>query len=156
MTKVASHYLAMGEQRLADLRELIRSFQPGQSRMALGGFLVGELEALLADFDRLVAEIARLRARVRVEAEDVDRAGVTHERCDAYLAANGWTKTDDGGWGPAVWERNDGRLLADIAFGWENYVAECIQDLAELAERPGLDILDEMAAVRGADCEITP
>lgn len=107
--------------------------------------------------DESQAEVTRLRARVRVEAEDVERAGVTPTRCDAYMRAHGWDKTDDGGWGPAAWERAadltkrpikaNVEILADVAFGPENYVAECIQGLAELAERPCLDILDEMAAM---------
>lgn len=40
------------------------------------------------------AEIRRLRARVRVEAIDVEQAGVTRAHVEAWLQANGWSRTD--------------------------------------------------------------
>lgn len=113
-----------------------------------------EMELRLLDATR---EVARLRARVRVEAEDVERAGVTPAKCDAYMQSQGWEKMDEGGWAPATWERDADltkrpmkardEILADIAFGWDNYVAECIDGIVAHGDRCGLDILDEMAAL---------
>lgn len=55
--------------------------------------LTTAVEALRARAENAESEIARLRARVRVEAEDVERAGVTRVHVEAWLAANGWTTT---------------------------------------------------------------
>lgn len=103
------------------------------------------------------AEIARLRSRVRVEAEDVERARVTPVKCDAYMRAHGWEKTDEGARSWVTWEREADlskrpvkrydKILADVCFGPEVYVAECIEGLVKNHHGVGLDILDEMAAL---------
>jgi hypothetical protein len=97
--------------------------------------------------ERLQAEVTRLRARVRVQAEDVERAGVMRDHVEAWLRANGWgTPTPDKyGWTSA--ESETGVELVDL---WRTDgstpVAQTVCFIADDVQRPGLDILDEMAA----------
>jgi hypothetical protein len=109
----------------------------------------GHTESLLR------AEIARLRARVRVEAEDVERAGVTWAHVTNWLSARDWAPTrgrglayNDGGTF-CHWKSARGHVSV-----FENEspgcVAAAVCTLAGLYRRPGLDILDEMAA--GGSC----
>lgn len=83
------------------------------------------VDRLLARTETLEAEVARLRARVRVEAEDVERAGVTWLHAETWKLQRGRT-----------WAR--GRHVT-IEF--------VVNIMAESEGRPGLDILDEMAAM---------
>jgi hypothetical protein len=90
------------------------------------------VEKANAEIDRLRSAVVRLRARVQVTAEDVERVGATHEHALNYvstrsirvLSARGF-KADLRGW-----------LLHDI-----------VNAIASHLGRPGLDILDEMAAM---------
>jgi hypothetical protein len=92
----------------------------------------------------LRAEVARLRARIRVEAEDVVRARVTRAHDEAWLAANGWeTLTHEDGWLSFV--APDGPHVDVHLRDWSS--AQAVGALARLTRRAGLDILDEMAAV---------
>jgi hypothetical protein len=86
----------------------------------------GELVESVA---QLRAEAARLRARVRVEAEDVERAGVTRAHAIAWAG------------------QHEGvcNLFNDSEAPW--VIASRIQIAASFYNRPGLDILDEMAAM---------
>jgi hypothetical protein len=99
--------------------------------------------------ERLQAEVTRLRARVRVQAEDVERAGVMRDHVEAWLRANGWgTPTPDKyGWTSA--ESETGVELVDL---WRTDgstpVAQTVCFIADDVQRPGLDILDEMAAMQ--------
>jgi hypothetical protein len=104
---------------------------------------LGPCEAIGA----LTTEVARLRARVRVEAEDVERAGVTREHVEAWLRANGWHfKCADGsGW--VTYVAPDG-LDADLwntRFG--SPVEHTVMFIADHVQRPTFHILDEMAAM---------
>jgi hypothetical protein len=104
-------------------------------------------------------EIARLRARVRVEAEDVERAGVTAEKVNAWLDAqtkvvegvsiHPWVRVktiEHGIHAGAHWTHFMFDGVLDV---WNNAssVANAIDRIARFMRRPGLDILDEMAAL---------
>lgn len=97
------------------------------------------------------AEVARLRSRVRVEAEDVERAGVTWAHVVAWLAAKGWTtpKADRFGWLSSCNSTNlDQHDLARDEGSEAERVAMAVDYLAaDVFNRPGLDILGEMAAI---------
>lgn len=102
--------------------------------------------------DSAEAEVARLRARVRVEAGDVERSGVKWARVTAWLRVHGWSVSR--GWGLA---HNDGGKFQHWRLGkaWvcvhENEsascVVACIDALGRHYRRLQLDILDEMAAM---------
>jgi hypothetical protein len=86
-------------------------------------------------------------ARVRVEAEDIERVGVTRHQIEAWLHANRWrnsrrTYSD----GTSHWLYGDGgtNVLAcsDVA-----QTVHTFGVLVYIHRRPGLDILDEMAAL---------
>ena len=94
--------------------------------------------------DEARAEVARLRARVRVDAEDVERAGVTRSNVAAWLDASPAWARDDGGSG---WEHKETGCILTIATNVaDEYIADRIRWIAKYARRPELDILDEMAA----------
>jgi hypothetical protein len=94
---------------------------------------------------RLQAEVTRLRARVRVEADDVERAGVTRAHVEAWLSANGWeTLTHEDGWLSFV-APSGPHVDVHLRDGWSS--AWVINSLAGLVRRPRLDMLDEMAAM---------
>jgi hypothetical protein len=108
--------------------------------------------------DALRAEVARLRARVRVEAEDVERAGAMWGRVVSWLLANGWEQQKGRGLahhagGSFVhWKRKVQRwVAADVVCVYEHEhgesIANTVNSLARHHGRPGLDILDEMAAI---------
>jgi hypothetical protein len=100
-----------------------------------------------AEHANLLAEVIRLRARVRVEAEDVVRARVKRAHVEAWLAANGWeTLTHEDGWLSFV--APDGPHVDVHLRDWSS--AQAVGALARLTRRAGLDILDEMAAMPGA------
>jgi hypothetical protein len=89
------------------------------------------------------AEVARLRARVRVGAEDVERAGVTRKHVEAWLRAHGWTERK-----PDVWRRDEPASALFIIRGdHPGQVADATHAAAWHHGRPGLDVLDEMAAM---------
>jgi flavin-dependent dehydrogenase len=106
----------------------------------------------------LLSEIARLRGRVRVDAEDVERAGADWVQANTWLRAHGfspkpgsddfgtlWDIDDDGGPFPWIFHRWDARARESIAV----QVNRVTRDRRSLG-KCGLDILDEMAAVEGA------
>jgi hypothetical protein len=105
------------------------------------------LERADAEIAALRAEVTRLRARVQVEAEDVERAGVTRAQVEAWLGANGWRKAErnypDG---TTHWVRGDGGYSV-LACPDAHVMALTVQAAADVSERRGLDILDEMAAM---------
>ena len=114
--------------------------------------------AQLADRARLadtasVAEVARLRARVRVEAEDVEWAGVTRAHVEAWLCANGWSPSSrETGWNShhgtsAMWRAVD-RDERGVSLYERGMIPESVNTIAYHFKRPGLDILDEMAAMQ--------
>lgn len=99
-------------------------------------------------------EIERLRARVRVEAEDVERAGITRAHVEAWLTANNWAPSKGHGSVPqegrfSNWATKPSRECVSV---FEDHnparIAHAICTLARHYKRPGLDILDEMAAWR--------
>lgn len=116
-------------------------------------------DSLLEAVQAKLAEATRLRARVRVEAEDVERAGVTHEHAEAWLTAQNWV-CERGQDGSLVCERGDAAILiadtipwrehASIADGINALVRHYSTGIPEL-HKCGLDILDEMAAMPLAD-----
>jgi hypothetical protein len=131
-------------ERLAVIRDLCE--------IAISGcFADIETRELLALVDAQAAEIRLLRARVRVEAADVERVGVAIAHVDAWLRANGWTPTTTFGYSAvARWTRPDHKraILATSATAEAIAVAVCsAADWARHRGCPGLDILDEMAAM---------
>ena len=109
------------------------------------------MDDLLADRNRLAAEVARLRARVRVEAGDVQRVGVTRAHVEAWLRANGWAPspregTAVGAHGRGVMWRAIERDERGVELYERGMLPEAINTMAYHFKRAGLDILDEMAA----------
>jgi hypothetical protein len=96
---------------------------------------------------RLQAGVTRLRARVRVEAEDVERAGVTRAHIEAWLRANRrWEAGQNGVW---HWKPSNGGAFTTLSNGARSdELADDVHWLAQREQRPGLDLLDEMAAMR--------
>jgi hypothetical protein len=81
--------------------------------------------------DEARAEVSRLRARVRVEAEDVERAGVTWADIDAWLLRD-YPDID----------------LCCVHLTWGDDIAGFIRNIYPRGGRSDWDILDEMAAMR--------
>ena len=107
------------------------------------------LEELSARLEELEIELTRLRARARVEADDVERAGVTWAQLAAWAAA-GETKAHMGT------RRLVGYFAAD---GWEPQGSEAAEAIADKINwmvdecepgRSALDILGEIAAASEA------
>jgi len=96
--------------------------------------------------DESLAEVARLRARVRVEVEDVERAGVTRAHVEAWLHANPrWESRPNGVW---IWKPSNGGAFTTLTDDKRpDELANAVQWFASREQRPGLDILDEMAAI---------
>jgi hypothetical protein len=95
---------------------------------------------------RLQAEVARLRARVHVEAADVELVGLTQAHGEAWLVANGWRKTECQYSDETThWIRGDGGYLV-LACSDTDVMAMTVRTLELVHKRSGLDILDEMAA----------
>ena len=96
------------------------------------------------------AEITRLRARVRVEASDVERVGLTLAHVDAWLQSRGWEPSPTGGYSAvARWTLPGwGRHLLAVA-ATPSALADTVNRATDRVcrHRPSLDILDEM---RGA------
>jgi hypothetical protein len=113
------------------------------------------VERLLGCIEMLKTEVARLRSRVRVEADDVERIGVTRVQLVAWLGANGWAPSaNERGWCSALGNRQlwrcvprDGRGVDVHCVGSPFAIACSVRTLASHFGRPGLDILDEMAAI---------
>lgn len=103
--------------------------------------------ARLDKAERLRDEVARLRARVRVEAQDVERAGVTREHVEAWLLANRrWESGPNGLW---IWKPSNGGAFTTLTDDKRpDELAYAVQWFASREHRPGLDILDEMAAMQ--------
>lgn len=103
--------------------------------------------------DAAEAEVARLRARVQVEAEDVEQAGVTEAQVEAWLAANGWAFMRESG-GERLWELGDVGVWVVHDTGIDEtersfiaFVIGRIVNRVHGLHKCGLDILDEMAAI---------
>lgn len=109
-----------------------------------------ELGARAADAERqrddARAEVLRLRSRVRVEASDVELAGVTQARVEAWLSSGGsWARIDTPDSRTSAWAwRGDGSTVI-IGCDTPEYLADRIQWIAKYEHRSSLDILDEMA-----------
>jgi hypothetical protein len=88
--------------------------------------------------DEARAEVTRLRARVRVEAEDVERAGLKLALVHAWERTNGHRTSD-------VDRLADEHALARGR--GHGLLAQFVRNNARVSGRPGLDILDEMAAM---------
>jgi hypothetical protein len=107
--------------------------------------------AALADrakrVDTATAEIARLRARVRVEAADIDRSGVTRAHAEAWLRANPrWESRPNGLW---IWKPSNGGSFTTLTDDKRpDELAYAVQWFASREQRPGLDILNEMAEMQ--------
>jgi hypothetical protein len=108
--------------------------------------------ARLADI-ATVDEVARLRARVRVEAQDVDRLGVTRAHVEAWLRANEWAPSprETGGTGAhgssAMW-RAVPRDQRGVSLYERGMIPEAVNTIAYHFNRTALDILDEMAEMQ--------
>ena len=108
----------------ADAEQVVLAELPGDCWPEYEGApAVARLVELANRANAAEAEVARLRSRVRVEAEDVERAGVTWAHIDAWLSMRG--------------EFASGGRWCSIAV--------YVRALADELSRPGLDILDEMA-----------
>jgi hypothetical protein len=91
-----------------------------------------------AERDQAMGEVVRLRARVRVEAEDVERAGLKLALVHAWERTNGHRTSD-------VDRLADEHALARGR--GHGLLAQFVRNNARVSGRPGLDILDEMAAM---------
>jgi hypothetical protein len=121
--------------------------------------LLGQLDAadrlhsqILAERDAARVEVARLRARVRVDASDIERTGVSRAHVEAWLRSHGWTEVDtDYAW---VAYADPACSSADVCAAvdvWRKTgytaVERSIWNIGDHTGRPELDILDEMAAM---------
>jgi hypothetical protein len=107
---------------------------------------------VVAAAERAAAEVTRLRARVRIEAEDLTRLGVTRAHVEAWLRVHGWARSDNGSIAcRSVWRRDPSGFVVVTDSISES--AQIINALARVHRRPGLDILDEMAAMEVTDGE---
>jgi hypothetical protein len=143
----------MDPERLADLRRRIACGRVPERWYAdlladrdYHAQRAGDLaHALIAtNHERLAAqgEVARLRARVRVEAEDVERVGVTRAKVRAWLLVH-----------DLLSEPHTVQGERWAGYGYLHHsdrtkdIANAIANRARQLGRPGLDILDEMAAM---------
>jgi hypothetical protein len=117
--------------------------------MALARKMDGKPTATLgldveAENERLRAEVARLRARVRVEADDVERLGLTRAHVEAWLRMNPrWESSTSGAW---HWKPANGGVFTTLSDGKRSdELADDVHWLAKREQRSGLDILEEMA-----------
>lgn len=94
--------------------------------------------------DEARAEVARLRARVRVDAEDVARSGVTWRHVEAWLRGAGWTKRATAS-GSVFRPEND--TWTKVLIGGIGGPARAANIIADYVKRPSLDIIDEMASM---------
>jgi hypothetical protein len=113
-------------------------------------------DCVMLELRQVRAEVARLRSRARVEAEDVERAGVTWRHVEAWLRDKGWTtpRVDAYGW-VTSWaslnlEQHD---LARADRSEAERVAQAVDYLSDALtpSRPGFDIVEEMAAIELAE-----
>ena len=101
-------------------------------------------------FDAVKAEVSRLRARVRVEASDVERVGLTLAHVDAWLQARGWSPASTFGYGSvARWTHPGHKRHLQCTSTTPAALATAVCCAVDRLDRrrPGLDVLDEM---RGA------
>lgn len=129
------------EQRLARAEELLR-----------GDLTEAHADALDADHPKAWrdlaamrgAEVARLRARLVVEPDDV--LEVTPARLEAWLAANGWERIDDGSIERPVWRgkwpKGPPSVIEVPSLPVE--ITEVVRRLAQLHGIPELHIVDQM------------
>lgn len=99
--------------------------------------------------DEARAEVTRLRSRVRIEAEDVERAGVTRTHVESWLLANlRWEPLGNRRWS---WKPANGGAFTSLSDGnHRGMLADDVHWIAQREQRPGLDILDEMAAMQSS------
>lgn len=118
-------------------------------------YAIEQSAASTRERDEARAELARLRARVQVDRDDVTRSGVTRAHVISFLRENGWIQSpSEGSWGhewgaselwrPALY---DGRGVSVYAKDDQDPVADAIRTIAYHFGKCGLDILDEMAAM---------
>ncbi len=86
------------------------------------------VDRLLGQVEALTAEVKRLRARVRVETKDVERAAVSWDQLERWVAVSGSSD---------IVQSLSGRSMT---------LRDAINCIAARVSRPGLDILDEIAA----------
>lgn len=145
--------LALAEDAAKRARDAARI--EAASLRALAGRIGEDLpEQALAKILALQSEVARLRARVRVEAADVERHGVVDAAVLRYVVARGWTLgTRYVGGSPRVdlvIVSHDGNPIAPIA---EHDTVTCsgasiafiVGWLANLESRSSWTILEEMS-----------
>jgi hypothetical protein len=113
--------------------------------------MVATVTAQLADSR---SEVCRLRARVRVEAADVEPAGVALGHVESWLRADGWRVSSEGRrehcGTPTRWSRSG---LPSGGPSWvrlfdnerPDLLAATINAIASVTKRPSLDILEEMS-----------
>lgn len=120
-----------------------------------GHALTGAVERLRFRAEQAESQVSRLRARLRVEAEDVERAGVTDAHAMRYVLAHGWTHGHRYRRGEVdiVVMCLDGEPIAALReHGEPNNearasIAFIVGRLAKHENRSPWDILDEMAAM---------
>jgi hypothetical protein len=100
-------------------------------------------------YRKLEAEVTSLRARVRVEAEDVERLGVTRAHVVAWLCEHGWAMAPTFGWSAvARLTRPDAKRHILVTSDTSAAIAVAVNSAAYWTpRRPSLDVLDEMAAM---------
>jgi chorismate mutase len=130
---VAAEPKPIDPDRLAELRSIIGALaKHGEQRhvVQVRSPVIADILDLLADRDGLASEVARLRARVRVEAEDVERAGVTWAHVEECL------------------KRSDPEIdIARLRRLWGAGIERLIDQIARNESVSPWAILDEMAAM---------
>lgn len=145
----------MDPKRLAKLRALFDEgwVVPGKRGRELVADLLAAHDYEKARADAAEAEVARLRARVRVEAADVERAGVTPAKRDAWMRSHGaeWRHGAGNLEGLTRWHLGGaylGSTDADAVDSEKNSdTAALVRQVARTTERSPWEILDEMAAM---------
>lgn len=110
--------------------------------------LLLDLGVAQAERDEARAEATRLRARVRVDRDDVIRADVTLAHAAAWMQAGGWSEGPLGYWerGPDICPA---LRLPDVPGAIANVIEALVSH--RFVQGCSLDILDEMAAMPTPD-----
>lgn len=94
------------------------------------------------------AEVTRLRARVQVGAEDLERAGVTRGHVEAWLAAApGWERIDDGSWPSMSSWLNRETMTSAFPSDDVDWLPNAISAVSDRDRTRAWAILEEMAAM---------
>ena len=126
-----------------------------EARAELGHAIAREHRRMLTRAVAAEAREAAWKSRCPVTAEDVERAGVTLEQCEAWLEREGWALGSHPENIHRVWEKAGERENVHLSPNtpmWENCLASSIAVTVILrardAGRPAHTILEAMAATK--------